>query len=124
MKPVVLVIDDDEKLRELLANFLSAYGFNVLQAGTSQEGLSIAFSYPPAVILCDVMLPDALGYETAQALRAHPATGQVPVVMMTGHSAMLQHACAARNKVLLKPFAMSDIVEAVNGALYSPASRN
>ena len=90
MKPVVLVIDDDAKMRELVAQILEAFGFKVITAGTSQEGLNIAFSYPPSVVVCDVVLPDALGYETAQALRQHPATSGVPVVLMTGHPSMLK----------------------------------
>jgi len=125
--PVILVIDDDEKMRELVADILDAFGFRVISAATSEEGLAIAIMQIPDLVLCDVILPDALGFDTVKALNAHPATSSVPCVLMTGYPYMKQYGAneAAANgatqefKLLLKPFSMNDIVDTVTQALRS-----
>jgi CheY-like chemotaxis protein len=122
--PVVLVIDDDEKMRELVANILDAFGFRVIPAATSEEGMTIALMQVPDLVLCDVILPDALGFDTVKALNAHPATSRVPCVLMTGYPYMKQYgaqevASGAKQdfKLLLKPFSMNEIVDTVTQAL-------
>jgi DNA-binding response OmpR family regulator len=113
MQRVVLVIDDDEKLRSFVATALEAVGFKTFCAETSQEGLSLAFMNPPDLVLCDVILPDALGFETARALNDHPATSEVPVVLMTGYPYMRSHGASAQWRLLSKPFAMNNMLDTV-----------
>lgn len=122
--PVILVIDDDEKMRELVADILDAFGFKVISAATSEEGLTIALMQVPDLVLCDVILPDAVGFDTMKALNEHPATSRVPVVMMTGYPYMKQFGGQQDGgkpdfKLLLKPFSMNDIVDTVTHALRS-----
>lgn len=119
MQRVVLVIDDDQKTRELVADILEAFDFKVIPAENSEEGLTLALIDRPDVILCDVMLPDSLGFETGRALSQHPFTSAVPIVLMTGYPYMQQFASNPRWKLLLKPFSMSTMVEAVQDALNS-----
>lgn len=119
MQRVVLVIDDDEKTRELVTDILEAFDFKVIPAENSEEGLTLALIDRPDVVLCDVMLPDSLGFETAKALSQHPSTSTVPIVLMTGYPYMQQFGSNPRWKLLLKPFSMSTMVEAINEALDS-----
>src|ERR1043166_505743 len=88
MQRVVLVIDDDDKLREFVSTTLESVGFKTLSAETSEKGLALAVMSPPDLGLCDIILPDALGFETAKALNQHPATSDIPVVLMTGYPYM------------------------------------
>lgn len=119
MQRVVLVIDDDERIRELVADILEAFDFKVIPAENSEEGLTVALIDRPDVILCDVMLPDSLGFETAKALSQHPSTASVPIVLMTGYPYMRRFETNANWRWLLKPFSMSTLVEAVKEALNS-----
>lgn len=121
MQRVILVIDDDDKLREFVADTLEAVGFKTISAETSEQGLALAVMNPPDLILCDVILPDALGFETAKALNQHPATSSVPVVLMTGYPYMRPHGPSAQWRLLSKPFSMNSMVQTVASALRSAA---
>lgn len=123
MNPLVLVIEDDEKMRELVGDTLNAYDIQVIPAGSIEEGLALARLHPPHTILCDVMLPDGLGFDVALALGSEPATKDVPVVFMTGNPSMLEHADRGARTILLKPVAMKDMVEAVQEAIRSHGTR-
>ena len=117
MQRVVLVIDDDDKLREFVASTLESVGFKTLSAETSEKGLALAVLNPPDLILCDVILPDALGFETAKALNQHPATSDIPVVLMTGYPYMRTHGAGAQWRLLSKPFSMNSMVQTVASVL-------
>jgi CheY-like chemotaxis protein len=117
--PVILVIDDDEKMRELVANILDTFGFKVIPAATSAEGLKVAAMQVPDMVLCDVILPDALGFDTVRALNQLPATSHVPCVLMTGYPYMSQFGNGPEYKLLLKPFSLNQIVDVVTQALRS-----
>ena len=117
MQRVVLVIDDDDKLREFVAATLESVGFKTLSAETSEKGLALAVMNPPDLILCDVILPDALGFETAKALNQHPATSDIPVVLMTGYPYMRTHGAGAQWRLLSKPFSMNSMVQTVASVL-------
>ena len=117
MEPLILVIDDDEKVRELITDILSAFNFRVALAETSEAGVAAARDERPDVVLCDVILPDAVGFDTVRALKDHPTTKDTPVVLMTGFPYMKQYDEKCSNLVLLKPFSMACIVETVREAL-------
>ena len=122
MEPMVLVIDDDEKIRELITDILSAFHFRVVLAETSEAGLTAAREERPDVVLCDVILPDAVGFDTVRALKDDPATKNTPVVLMTGFPYMRQYDDKGSTQVLLKPFSMASIVETVREALSKAAA--
>ena len=117
MQRVVLVVDDDEKVRELVADILEAFDFKVLPAESSEEALTYALEHKPDIILCDVILPDALGFETAKVLSQHPETAKIPVVMMTGFPYMRHYRMDPSIKLLLKPFSMQSVVAVIKEAL-------
>lgn len=121
MQRVVLVIDDDDKLREFVADTLEAAGFKTVAAETSEQGLALAVTDPPDLVLCDVILPDALGFETAKALNRHPVTRSIPVVLMTGYSYMRPNGPGAHWRLLSKPFSMNSMVQTVANALRTAA---
>lgn len=123
MQSVILVIDDDDKLREFVADTLEAVGFKTISAETSEQGLALAVMEPPDLILCDIILPDALGFETAKALNQHPATSSIPVVLMTGYPYMRPQGPSAQWRLLSKPFSMNSVVQTVASALRSAAEQ-
>ncbi|HMJ88182.1 MAG TPA: response regulator [Candidatus Acidoferrum sp.] len=117
MEPLVLVIDDDERMRELISDILTAFNYRVIPAESSAEGLMSAFSQHPDVVLCDLVLPDALGFETAKALSSNEATRDVPVIFITGYPYLRQYSGMENCSILVKPFSMNAVVAAVREAI-------
>jgi CheY-like chemotaxis protein len=81
--PTVLVIDDDVAVRDLMERTLSKDGFDVRVAADGRTGLELAKQLQPAVITLDVMMPGLDGWAVLTALKADPATVEIPVVMLT-----------------------------------------
>jgi CheY-like chemotaxis protein len=81
--PCVLVIDDDPTVRELMQRSLAKDGFRVEAAADGESGLQLAKQLKPAVITLDVMMPHLDGWSVLTALKADPATAQIPVIMLT-----------------------------------------
>ena len=79
----MLVVDDQAPNRKLLADLLTLNGYAVETASGGREGLEKVRAVRPDLVLLDVVMPDLSGYEVCRALRADPATGVLPVVMVT-----------------------------------------
>jgi CheY-like chemotaxis protein/two-component sensor histidine kinase len=79
----VLVIDDEETVRDLMRRFLVREGFDVVTARDGAEGLALARQLHPAMITLDVMMPGLDGWDVLQALKRDPALARIPVVMLT-----------------------------------------
>jgi len=80
----VLIVEDEERIRDVLARALTRKGFTVSLAANGSEGLRLAQECSPEVILSDVLMPVLSGPEMIQRLRA---TGiSVPAVLMSGHT--------------------------------------
>ncbi|HEY5141637.1 MAG TPA: response regulator transcription factor [Methylococcales bacterium] len=82
-KETVLVVDDEEDIRELVEYNLAKEGYQVLCAATGEAGLSIAKNKLPDLIVLDLMLPGIDGLEVCKALKANSKTGQIPILMLT-----------------------------------------
>ncbi|MBL8191933.1 MAG: response regulator [Acidobacteria bacterium] len=81
--PLILVIDDDPAVQELMQRFLNREGFRAASALNGQEGLRLAQELQPAAITLDVMMPGLDGWAVLSALKANPATHDLPVIMLT-----------------------------------------
>src|ERR1700677_4870624 len=79
----ILLVDDEPDLQRLVAFNLREAGFDVHAVGTAAEGLAAAARLRPAVVILDLMLPDALGTEVCRRLRADPDLGDVAIIMLT-----------------------------------------
>jgi two-component system, cell cycle response regulator DivK len=80
----VLVVDDDEDIREIYAESLVLNGFQVLHACDGQEALAIAFMQGVAAVVMDLDMPVMDGLTATHALKCDARTTQVPVVVVTG----------------------------------------
>jgi two-component system, NtrC family, sensor kinase len=80
---LVLVIDDDEAVRDVMRRFLTKEGFRVSTAAGGEEGLRLARDLRPAAITLDVMMPGLDGWAVLAALKGDGATASIPVVMLT-----------------------------------------
>jgi CheY-like chemotaxis protein len=86
MSQRVLVVDDHDDAREMLAMILDAGGYQVATAVNGQEGLDQAARARPDVIIMDLFMPVMDGYEAARALKADPSLAAVPIVAYTARS--------------------------------------
>ncbi len=84
--PVVLVVDDDPEVREFVCEILGEAGFATMTASDGDEVVEQARRAGPRLIILDVMMPRMDGYTTLTRLRGHPATKDIPVIVLTGQA--------------------------------------
>jgi len=82
-KPTILVVDDEEDIRELVTLNLEREGFQVTGVESGEQALARAREDMPALIVLDLMLPGIDGLEVCRKLKAQPKTQHIPVVMLT-----------------------------------------
>ena len=80
LKPTILIIDDDEKLNQLLVKFLGEFGFKTLAAKHPLQGLKLLKEKQPDLVILDIMLPDMDGFQVCKTIRE---TNSVPIIMLT-----------------------------------------
>jgi CheY-like chemotaxis protein len=79
----ILVVDDSSKITSALGGALRSEGYQVLTANDGVHGLKIAFSQKPDLILCDAVMPKLDGYGLMRAIKANPATAEIPMILLT-----------------------------------------
>jgi len=79
----VLVVDDDQTVREMMERYLSREGFDVVTASGGQEGLKLARELHPAAITLDVMMPDIDGWTVLAAIKGDPELSDIPVILVS-----------------------------------------
>jgi excisionase family DNA binding protein len=82
--PLVLIVDDDERLREYVRVNLEVEGYVVREAGSAEEGLTALEEEPPDLILLDVMMPQVDGWEMLRRVQERHGVGAIPVIMFSG----------------------------------------
>ena len=81
--PVILIVDDNPANVKVIIDYLTEYGFQIMVARTGEAGLELARQDRPDLILLDVVLPGADGFEVCRRLKADGRTRQIPVILMT-----------------------------------------
>jgi len=79
----VLLVDDSLEITGVIGGALRSEGYEVLTANDGVEGLKIAFSLKPDLILCDAVMPKMDGYGLMRAIKANPATARIPMILLT-----------------------------------------
>lgn len=82
----ILIVEDNEMNRDMLARRLERKGYEVTCAVDGPEGIAMAVSQAPDIILMDVALGDMDGWEATAAIRRNPATSKIPVIALTAHA--------------------------------------
>ena len=122
----ILVVDDNEKVRDVLTHILESAGYKPLATGDPNEALLVARKETPDLALLDVMMPSIDGFDLCQMLRDHSETSGIPVVFVT---ALGDDISRARGQVsggmihVQKPFKKEDVLGAVHAALNARKSR-
>ncbi|MCF6318724.1 MAG: ATP-binding protein [Proteobacteria bacterium] len=117
----ILVVDDNQELREFIASRLSSY-FRILQANNGQEGLDMAIGQLPDLIVSDVMMPVMDGLQMTEQLKNHPLTQTLPIILLTAKSSKRETVMGLQSGAddyLTKPFDTSELIMRVNGLIKS-----
>lgn len=103
----ILLVEDYETLRQLVARLLGRLGYTVLQAADGRTAIQVAIAEAPKFILLDLVLPDMNGMEVARQLRQISQFKHIPIVGWTGNPISRQQAILRKNLTdcILKPLA-------------------
>jgi CheY-like chemotaxis protein len=116
----ILLVEDNEMNRDMLSRRLVRNGFEIVMAVNGQEGLDLASSENPDLILLDMSLPVLDGWEAARRLKADAATARIPVIALTAH-AMVQDKekalAAGCDDFDTKPVELPRLLEKINSLL-------
>ncbi|MCT6923125.1 MULTISPECIES: response regulator [Bacillales] len=82
----ILLVEDNEMNRDMLARRLTRKGFSVITAEDGQQGIDYAIEQQPALILMDLSLPVVDGWEATRQLKANIATKHIPIIVLTAHA--------------------------------------
>ena len=121
----ILVIDDEEYLRDMVKIALVDRGYEVTEADNGTTGIEIARRELPDLILCDVMMERVDGYLTLATLRHDPATASIPFILITGmaDNAGMRHGMElGADDYLPKPFTIDALYAAVDARLKKAAA--
>ncbi len=117
----ILIIDDDEQVRELLTEILEQAGYEVTQATNGDEGLKRYRAWPTDMVITDLIMPEKEGLETIIALKKEFPDVRIMVVSGGGRSPAVNYLPIAKSlgakNALAKPFSRQDILIAVRDTL-------
>ncbi|MDR3167078.1 MAG: response regulator transcription factor [Treponema sp.] len=115
--PLVLVVDDEEKILDIVASYLEKSGYRALLAKTGKEGMALFRRHPVSLVLLDLMLPDFSGEELCRKVRAEQ---DIPIIMMTAkvdEESIIRGLNIGADDYVTKPFSPRQLMARVQAAL-------
>jgi len=112
----ILVIDDTEDIRELVASVLTTFGFSVRTAANGQTAVQLLANEKPDLVICDVNMPAMNGYDLLASVRDSSLTASIPFILMTGlvsRDGFRRGMVCGADDYLVKPFTPDELIEAV-----------
>ncbi len=115
-KPEILLIEDNDDGREMMATMLTACGYPIRHAADGLQGVEMAFSQVPDVALVDIGLPGIDGYEVARRLRQNEGTRHIKLIALTGYGLAEDQRRvleAGFDRHLVKPVDLNHLLDAI-----------
>jgi DNA-binding response OmpR family regulator len=116
----ILVIDDTDDVRSLVAAVLTSYGFSVREAQSGRLGLQMMAEEKPDLVICDINMPAMSGFETLAEVREKADTASVPFILMTGvvsRDGFRRGMVGGADDYLAKPFTPDELIDSVMSRL-------
>lgn len=116
----ILVIEDEQTVRESILDLLEAEGFHGISGENGKVGVQLAQDHHPDLILCDVSMPDLDGFSVLSQLRKSPDTAGIPFIFLSARSTKADHRQGmdlGADDYLTKPCTATDLLSAVSGRL-------
>jgi two-component system KDP operon response regulator KdpE len=117
MNPIILLIEDDPHIRRFLRASLVTQGYELLEAGTGKEGLALAASRVPEVVLLDLGLPDMEGLEVINQLRTWSKVSIIVLSARGQERDKVANLDAGADDYLTKPFGIGELLARIRVAL-------
>lgn len=119
----IVIIDDEMDTVSILAKFLEMCGFQVIGSLTGMEGMQAVAAHKPDIIILDLMLPDADGYQLCRLMRHQPSSKETPVIMLSARTTrdeVVRGYKVGATSYLKKPVDLNKLLEEVNRLLHTP----
>ena len=119
-RQTILIVEDEEDIRQLLTFNLEREGFATLEAADGNDGLDKARSRKPDLILLDVMLPGMDGFQVCRELERQPATACIPVIMLTARGEEVDRIVGLElgaDDYVVKPFSVRELILRIRAIL-------
>ena len=120
MSKRILVIEDTEDNRRILRDLLTRAGFELIEAVDGENGVAMATSHRPDLILMDIQLPVFDGYEATRRIRANPDTRAIPIIAVTSYALSGDESkalAAGCDGYVAKPFSIQELMARVRAHL-------
>lgn len=114
---LILVVEDEKNIREDIRTILEFEGYSAIEANNGRVGLEKVQQTPPALIFCDVVMPEMDGYQLLHALRKSSEYAKIPFIFVSAKAStedIQQGLSAGADAYLKKPFTSSDLLETIN----------
>jgi two-component system cell cycle response regulator DivK len=118
--PTILLVEDNEMNRDMLSRRLERRGYSIIMAYDGEQGLSLAYSEMPDLILMDISLPVMDGCEVTRRLKADKRTRHIPVIALTAHALVTDRVKAINagcDDYDTKPIEFSRLSEKIHNCL-------
>jgi two-component system cell cycle response regulator DivK len=116
----ILVIEDTEDNRRIMRDLLTSAGYGLLEATTGPEGVRMAATHRPDLILMDIQLPELDGYEATRRIKADPASAGIPIIAVTSYALSGDEAktrAAGCDGYVAKPFSPRELLAKVRALI-------
>ncbi|MFH1387523.1 MAG: response regulator [bacterium] len=109
----ILIIEDEKDIAESLEYNLKKEGYKILKANDGNDGLKIAESRLPSLVLLDLMIPGVEGLEVCRRLKKNPKTANIPIIMLTAKGSETDKVVGLEvgaDDYITKPFSMKELI--------------
>ncbi len=118
MREKILIVDDEQSLRDLLKTVLEKGGYEAIMAANGEEAVRLAESENPHLVILDAEMPDPSGIKTCAALRANGKTRRIPIILAAGFTQSLAEALQLGvDDFVTKPFHLAAVLARVRAML-------
>ena len=120
MTTTILIVDDEQSIREMVTIALEAAGYNCLQAENARTAHALILDESPSLVLLDWMMPETSGLELLRRLRRDPLTACIPVIMLTAKAeedSLVQSLSSGADDYVTKPFSPKVLIARIKAAL-------
>jgi two-component system, cell cycle response regulator DivK len=116
MNKCVLIVEDQEDNRKILRDLLSNAGYDLIEAANGEEGVALALSRRPNLVLMDIQLPAMDGYEATRRIKNNPELRSIPIIAVTSYALSGDEAkarAAGCDAYITKPFSPRQLLAKV-----------
>ena len=124
MNKRILIVEDHEDNRRIVRDLLTSAGYDLIEAVSGEEGVALASSNRPDLILMDIQLPGFDGYEATRRIKAMAELAPIPVIAITSYALSgddLKARAAGADAYIAKPFRPRELLEMVHHYLEATA---